>query len=90
MEDRAAAGAYRHGEKIPRLAGKLLLAVPVEADGTVIAPRVEDDALQNANVDRCLLAAAKRLRFPPPPDGEPAELEVPLSFSVSGPARQGE
>ena len=85
VEDAAAAGAYKQGQRVPSLAGKLVLALPVEADGSVVAARVDDDTLQNANVRACLLDEAKSLRFAPPTDGKPVELALPFAFTLAGP-----
>jgi hypothetical protein len=85
VEDAAVAGEYRNGNAVPSLAGALVLTIPVEADGRVEAPRVEQDTLRNPEVASCLRARADAWQFAPPPDGEALELEVPFEFSLAGP-----
>lgn len=85
VEDRAVEGEYRTG-KAPAMAGRLTLVLPVEADGVVRSPRLEEDALQNENVGRCLLERARETLFAAPPGHEPVELTLPLAFKLVGPA----
>jgi hypothetical protein len=85
VESLAVGGAFRQGAPVPKLAGKLTLAIPIESDGSVIEPRIEEDTLQNENVRACLLAKASGLRLPPPPEGEPVELTLPFTFQLLGP-----
>lgn len=82
VEDEAVKGAYRNGEPVPSLAGTLLLVVPIELDGAVREPRIEQNVLANANVDACLLREAKRWNLPAPPVEEVVEIEVPLTFEL--------
>ena len=85
VEERAVEGDYRSA-KAPPMAGRLVLVMPVEADGVVRAPRLEDDVLQNENVGRCLLERARETLFAAPPRREPVELTLPLAFKLVGPA----
>ena len=84
VEEEAVLGAYRNGEPVPPLAGSVTLAVPIETDGAVRAPRLEANTLANPNVDECLLREAMRWNLPPPPTGEGVEVEVPLKFQLMG------
>lgn len=83
VEDAAVRGAFKAGAPVPPLEGRLVLVMPVEPDGSVVEPRLDDDTLHNGNVRVCLLAKASGLRFAPPP--EPVELTVPFSFQLRGP-----
>lgn len=84
VEEEAVLGAYRGGEPVPPLAGSMVVVVPIEEDGAVRTPRLEQDSMQNSNVRRCLLDEVARWRFPKPPTGEPVELEMPLKFELMG------
>lgn len=84
VEEEALRGGYLNGETVPSLAGRVLLVVPVERDGAVRAPRLEDNTLGNENVDACLLQEAKRWNLPKPPVDDVVEVEVPLTFQLMG------
>lgn len=84
VENEAVSGRYANGEPVPGLAGELLLILPIEPDGRVRTPRIEDDTLGNPNVARCLLDEAARWNVSPAPFDEIVELEVPLSFHLEG------
>jgi hypothetical protein len=84
VEEAAVAGAYRDGRTVPPLAGALVLVLPIEPDGVVREPRLEQDTLANPNVAECLLARARGLRFAPTPTREEVEVEVPFLFTLMG------
>lgn len=84
VEEAAVEGKYLNGEPVPSLAGGVLLVVPIELDGAVRAPRLEDNTLGNDNVSECLLQEAKRWNVPPPPIDEVVEVQIPLTFELEG------
>lgn len=84
VESEAVRGAYLNGEPVPGLSGTVLLVVPIERDGAVRAPRLEENTLGNENVDACLLKEARRWNLPPPPVDEVVEIQVPLRFFLAG------
>ncbi len=64
------------------ITGKLVLRLTIAAAGTVTSVELDDDTLHDAEVSACVLSAARRWRFPPPPHGS-AELSFPFVFQPS-------
>lgn len=85
VEERAVAGAYRHGRQAPPLAGTAELVVVIERSGEVKAPRLDEDTLQNDRVRDCVLGEARSWRFAPPPVDVPVEIALPMRFELMGP-----
>lgn len=84
VELNAVAGLYRT-QNPPSMAGRVVVVLPVERDGRVRAPRLEEDTLGNETVGDCLLDVARAIVFEPIADGQTTELSLPLSFKLSGP-----
>jgi TonB family protein len=53
-----------------KLAGKLVVEFTIAEDGRVSEARVVKDGVGSAEVSSCVLSLLKRLKFPPPEDGE--------------------
>ncbi len=83
VEARAVDGLYRI-QKPPSMEGRVVVMLPVETDGIVRRPWLDEDTLQNPDVGACLLVRARETGFPPPPGGEPVELAMPLTFRLMG------
>lgn len=55
--------------KLPQLAGRVVLKMTIEPQGTVSATHVESSTLGNSVVEQCIAAAVKTWVFPPIKDG---------------------
>lgn len=67
------------------LGGKLQLQWQVDGSGAVQSVHVNENDLGAWPVEKCVLAAARRLKFPPPRGGA-TDFTVPLEFSATGSA----
>lgn len=67
------------------LGGKLQLQWQLDASGAVLSVHVNENDLGAWPVEKCVLAAARRLKFPPPRGGA-TDFTVPLEFSATGSA----
>ncbi|MCB9679130.1 MAG: AgmX/PglI C-terminal domain-containing protein [Alphaproteobacteria bacterium] len=64
----------------PSTAGSMVLKVVVGADGRVSSAKAEDDTVGDAQLTSCLIASARKLRFPS--SGGVTTVEMPLVFSA--------
>lgn len=67
------------------LGGKLQLKWELDESGAVQSVHVNENDLGAWPVEKCLLAVARRLKFPPPRGGA-TDFTVPLEFSATGSA----
>lgn len=67
------------------LGGKLQLQWQLDASGAVQSVHVNENDLGAWPVEKCVLTAARRLKFPPPRGGA-TDFTVPLEFSATGSA----
>ncbi len=65
----------------PDLAGKVVLAWSIGADGTVTGAKVSQSTLQDKRVADCVLKVVKRLQFPKPRGGGTVKVTYPWVFS---------
>jgi TonB family protein len=73
-------------QRQPSLAGRVAVHFTIGADGTVLEANT-DGSFPAPAVSQCLLARFRALRFPPPDDGEPVEVNYPFVFTAAAPAR---
>lgn len=81
-EQSAVLACYRAGlATAPMMAGKITVRLTIRANGTVAAARKMGGSGLRPNVEECVLAQYRPIRFPlPGPDG--AEFSVPLIFQA--------
>lgn len=70
--------ALRH-ESSPS-SGRLVLSFVIEPDGSVTHAAIDDNTLNSPLTEECLVDRIQRWNFPPPPDGEAAQMDFPLIF----------
>ncbi|PRQ07713.1 AgmX/PglI C-terminal domain-containing protein [Enhygromyxa salina] len=75
-----------HGRALaatPGLAGTLVVALTIDADGSVSAAEVgERSAFASRDVEACVVALARGWQFPKPSDGERASVELAFDFGL--------
>lgn len=65
---------------LEEIEGSLVLELDVGADGGVAAAFLRDGSLGSAEAEECILAVARRLRFPKPRGGAHASISYPLTL----------
>ena len=62
------------------IAGRIKVQFIISANGTVVKVKIKSTTLKNSNVERCLVAAIKMMRFPKPSGGGIVEVSYPFVF----------
>ncbi|MBL9100665.1 MAG: energy transducer TonB [Myxococcales bacterium] len=65
----------------PTLAGRVVVEFTVRGDGSVRDSAVTSSTINDADVDACIAAAARRWRFPRPERDEPVTVAYPFVFA---------
>jgi hypothetical protein len=74
-------GCYRHAGRAQKyVAGKVTLRFIVAADGQTNDVLVIATDLGNFDVERCLVAVGRRIKFPPPNGNKGTTFEYPVEF----------
>ena len=68
--------------KDPKLAGKIQLRWFITAQGVVIQVKLKSSTMKNAAVERCIMNAVKRWKFPRH-SGAPVQIVFPFIFAPS-------
>lgn len=72
--------------KDPAVAGEVRVRFSITADGAVRDATLAESNVTNAELETCMVAAVKALRFPAPSDG--GEVEVTHPFVLRAPVSQ--
>jgi TonB family protein len=67
--------------KNPKLSGRIEVQFTISAEGKVIAVVLVSSTMNNPKVERCLVNAIRRWRFPKPSGGGIVIVKYPFSFS---------
>jgi TonB family protein len=71
----------------PTVSGKLIVELQLDPSGKVTSATASSrSTLTDATMKSCILDAFRRVTFPPPEDGKPATLTVPVAFVQQGDA----
>jgi hypothetical protein len=65
---------------LEQIEGSVVLELDVGADGSVAKAYLRDGSLGSAGTEECIIALAKRLRFPKPSGGSHASISYPLTL----------
>jgi hypothetical protein len=65
---------------LEQIEGSVVLELDVGADGSVAKAYLRDGSLGSAGTEACIIALAKRLRFPKPSGGSHASISYPLTL----------
>jgi TonB family protein len=68
--------------KDPALGGKVVVEVTIGTSGRVEASEIESSTINNKTVERCIVAATRRWRFPQP-EGGPVVVHYPFILQSS-------
>jgi TonB family protein len=67
--------------KAPSLGGKVAVTFTINAQGAVASASPGDTNISDAEMVTCVLAAVKRMSFPPPDSGGTVNVTYPFAFS---------
>ena len=67
-------------QRNPKLAGKVVLAFVITANGSVAKPSVKANTMPTPSVGDCIANKSRRWRFPEPPDGGMVRVSYPFLF----------
>lgn len=69
--------------KNPEVEGKVVLKFLIGADGKVQKAEVTETTIESADMEQCMLRAAKRMQFPEPMGGGVVDVVYPFVFKAS-------
>ena len=69
-------------EKTPRIKGKAVLKISVDATGQVSNAEFVSEDLASEDLKACITALARQWQFPIPPDGKAVSVEYSLAFNL--------
>lgn len=70
-------------KKNPNLQGKIVVNFTIDKNGEVSRYSIESSTLNDEEVENCILRVIRRIKFPPPQNGESVEVSYPLVFTIA-------
>ena len=69
--------------KNPELEGKVVIKFLIGADGKVQKAEIAETTIKNAELEKCMIGAAKRMKFPKPLGGGVVDVKYPFVFKAA-------
>jgi len=69
--------------KNPELEGKVVIKFLIGADGKVQKAEVAETTIKSAELEKCMIGAARRMRFPKPLGGGVVDVKYPFVFKAA-------